>query len=83
MVLLEVQDDGIGIPEEDLPHVFERFYRVDKSRSLAGGGLGIGLAVTRGLIEQMGGVVWVMSGSAPGTRPGTTVSFLLPSAKPG
>jgi histidine kinase len=75
-VLFEVRDNGIGIPEEDLPHVFERFYRVDASRSVAGGGLGIGLAVTRGLVEQMGGRVWVESERESGTR----VFIVLPAA---
>ncbi len=54
-VVFEVEDDGVGIAAADLPHIFERFFRADKSRSLAGGGAGIGLAVSRSLIEQMGG----------------------------
>ncbi|MHB9149099.1 MAG: HAMP domain-containing sensor histidine kinase [Thermoleophilia bacterium] len=77
-VLFQVGDSGIGIPEQDLPHVFERFYRVDKSRSSTGGGLGIGLAVARGLVEQMGGSMTIES--APGR--GTTLSFALPAARP-
>jgi len=67
-VLFEVRDSGIGIPEEDLPHVFERFYRVEKSRSVTGGGLGIGLAVVKSLVEQMGGRVRVESERGSGTR---------------
>ncbi len=54
---LRITDTGVGIPAEDLPHVFERFYRVDKSRSQEGGGTGIGLAVARSLVEQMGGTI--------------------------
>jgi signal transduction histidine kinase len=73
-LLFQVEDDGIGIPPEDLPHIFERFYRVDKSRSAAGGGAGIGLAVVRSLVERMGGAVQAQS--EPGK--GTLVSFLLP-----
>jgi len=75
-VLFQIEDTGIGIPAVDLPHVFERFYRVDKSRSAAGGGLGIGLAVARSLVAQMGGAMRMES--APGE--GTTVSFTLPAA---
>jgi signal transduction histidine kinase len=75
-VRFEVSDTGIGIPPEDLPHIFERFYRVDKSRSTAGGGLGLGLAVSRSLIERMGGSVGAES--RPGQ--GTTVWFVLPAA---
>src|SRR5680860_491404 len=60
-VIFRVRDTGIGIPSEDLPHIFERFYRVDKSRSAAGGGTGIGLAVARGFVDQMGGRVWAES----------------------
>lgn len=54
-VRFTLTDTGIGIPAEDLPHIFERFYRVDKSRSTAGGGTGIGLAVARSLVRRMGG----------------------------
>lgn len=57
MVVFAVEDTGTGIPPADLPHIFERFYRVDKSRSSAGGGSGIGLAVAKALAEQMGGSI--------------------------
>ncbi len=56
-VRVTASDTGVGIPPDDLPHVFERFYRVDKSRSSEGGGAGIGLAVVRSLVTQMGGEV--------------------------
>jgi signal transduction histidine kinase len=75
-VIFSVTDTGIGIPEDDLPHIFERFYRVDKSRSSGSGGSGIGLAVTKSLVEQSGGAV--SARSVPGE--GTTVSFTLPKA---
>lgn len=74
VVLFAVEDNGIGIPSEDLPHVFERFYRVDKSRSQAGGGSGIGLAVVKALVEQMGGSIGAES--APGRL--TRFTFVLP-----
>ena len=56
-VLLEVEDTGIGIPEEDLPKVFNRFYRVDKARSRAAGGTGLGLSIVRDTVRRHGG--WV------------------------
>ena len=56
-VLLEVADTGIGIPEEDLPKVFNRFYRVDKARSRAAGGTGLGLSIVRDTVRRHGG--WV------------------------
>jgi signal transduction histidine kinase len=74
MVAFSVEDSGIGIPEGDLPHIFERFYRVDKSRSSAGGGSGIGLAVAKALTEQMGGSI--TAESVPGEY--TRLTFLLP-----
>ena len=56
-VILEVSDTGIGIPEEDLPKVFNRFYRVDKARSRAAGGTGLGLSIVRDTVRRHGG--WV------------------------
>lgn len=77
MVAFTVEDNGIGIPGVDLPHVFERFYRVDKSRSSSGGGSGIGLAVAKALTQQMGGSIGVES--VPGQY--TRFTFLLPQAR--
>ncbi|MCL5734217.1 MAG: ATP-binding protein [Actinobacteria bacterium] len=75
-IAFTVEDNGRGIPAEDLPHIFERFYRVDKSRSQAGGGSGIGLAVVKALVQQMGGSISVES------KPGkvTRFTFSLPRA---
>ena len=56
-VLLEIEDTGVGIPEEDLPKVFNRFYRVDKARSRAAGGTGLGLSIVRDTVRRHGG--WV------------------------
>ena len=76
-VLLSVQDTGIGIAPEHLPHVFERFYRVDKSRSRAGGGSGIGLTIARHLVEAHGGQIRAAS---EGLGRGSAFSFTLPVA---
>ena len=62
-VLVSVVNSGDGIPDADLPHVFERFYRVDKSRDRARGGAGIGLAIVKQLVESAGGRVGVESES--------------------
>jgi len=64
---LEVTDTGIGIPPEHLPHIFDRFYRVDKARSRAGGGTGLGLAIVKGIAEQHGGRVSVISEPGKGS----------------
>jgi signal transduction histidine kinase len=74
-VKVEVTDTGEGIRPEDLPYVFERFYRGEKSRNRATGGAGLGLAITRGIIETHGGRIYV--DSQPGQ--GTCFTFILPN----
>ena len=63
-----VRDSGEGIPPEDLPHIFESFYRGEKSRSRATGGAGLGLAIARGIILAHGGQLWVKSDLGVGTE---------------
>jgi signal transduction histidine kinase len=77
-VEVRVTDTGEGIPPEHLPHVFERFYRADRSRARATGGAGIGLAIVKQLVEAHGGRVGVVS--LPGL--GSTFRFTLPTAPP-
>ena len=66
--LVSVEDDGIGIPEGELPHVFERFRQVDGSATRAHAGMGIGLALARSLVELHGGSIWVSSVVGQGSR---------------
>jgi two-component system phosphate regulon sensor histidine kinase PhoR len=75
-VCLEVQDTGIGIPEQDLPRIFERFYRVDKARSRELGGTGLGLSIVKHLSQAMQGSVRASSRLGKGT----TFQILLPRA---
>jgi len=76
---ISVIDTGIGIPAEHIPHLFTRFYRVDKSRSRqAGGGSGIGLTIARHLVEAHGGRIWAESA---GEGQGSTFTFALPIPK--
>ncbi|HMQ33462.1 MAG TPA: ATP-binding protein [Chloroflexaceae bacterium] len=77
MVVVAVRDTGVGIDAEHLPHVFERFYRVDKSRARQSGGSGIGLAIARHLVYAQGGEIWAES---DGQGKGTTFSFSVPLA---
>jgi len=75
---VSVHDQGPGIDAADLPHVFERFYRGDPARNRSTGGVGLGLAIARKLVEAQGGAIRVES--EPGR--GTTVHFTLPLATP-
>jgi two-component system sensor histidine kinase BaeS len=73
-VTIEVEDTGIGIPAEDLPHVFKRFYRVEQSRSLERDGSGLGLSIAQSAIEAHGGTISIQST----LERGTLVSIDLP-----
>ncbi|MGN1370333.1 MAG: ATP-binding protein [Aristaeellaceae bacterium] len=64
---LVVQDNGIGIPEEDVKHIFDRFYRVDKARSRATGGTGLGLSIVRQMVQLHGGEIRVESAAGQGS----------------
>jgi signal transduction histidine kinase len=75
-VMFYVADSGIGITPEHLPHLFERFYRVDKARSRALGGSGIGLTISRAIVEAHDGQIWAASAGQ-----GATFSFTLPIAQ--
>ena len=78
VVVLEVEDHGVGIPAADVPRVFERFYKVDKARVRGGGGTGLGLAIVRHIAEDHGGEVAVESVEGAGS----TFRVRLPAAPP-
>jgi len=76
--VVRVEDDGEGIPEEHLPHLFERFYRVDKARDRERGGSGLGLAIAKAILEAHGGEIWAESEVGKGSA----FSFSLPASGP-
>ncbi len=71
-VLIAVQDSGSGIAREDLPYIFERFYRGDKSRNRKTGGSGLGLTIVKKLVNAHGGQIWAESSQ------GTTFYIRIP-----
>ena len=77
--LLTVSDDGIGIPEEDMPRIFDRFYRVDKMRSRAAGGTGLGLSIAADTARRRGGSIEVHAREGGGT----VFTVRLPRCKEG
>jgi signal transduction histidine kinase len=77
VIWFEVRDTGSGIPAEHLPFVFERFYRVDKSRDRKTGGTGLGLAIVKDTVQVLGGEVTITSEP----QKGTSVRFWLPAAE--
>jgi signal transduction histidine kinase len=73
-VLVCVADDGPGIDADELPHIFERFYRATRGYQQRAGGTGLGLAICKAFVEAHGGAIWAVSGTH-----GTTISFSVPA----
>ena len=73
-LILSIADEGLGIPKQDLPKIFDRFYRVDKARSRAQGGTGLGLAIAKEIIKQHQGFIWAKSEYGKGS----TFTIVLP-----
>lgn len=73
---LTINDTGSGIPQEDIPYIFDRFYRAEKDRNRTSGGTGLGLAIAKDFVEAHGGKIWAES--TPGK--GSTFHILLPNA---
>jgi signal transduction histidine kinase len=78
-VWLQIKDEGIGIPETELPHIFQRFYQIDGTTSRKYGGMGLGLAIVKEVVAAHRGRVWAAS---QGAGHGTTVTLTLPIYKP-
>jgi signal transduction histidine kinase len=74
---VSVSDDGLGIPAKDLPRIFDRFFQVEEHLTRRSGGMGLGLSVSRSMVELHGGRIWAESELGKGT----TISFLLPAEK--
>ncbi len=77
--LLRVRDTGCGIPTEHLPHIFERFYRVDRARSRSAGGAGLGLAITQWIVTMHEGTMTVESHPGKGSQFSVTLPHSHPS----
>ena len=76
-MILSISDQGLGIPKQDLPRIFDRFYRVDRARSRAQGGTGLGLAIAKEIIKQHNGFIWAKSIYGKGS----TFTIVLPYDK--
>ena len=76
-MILSISDQGLGIPKQDLPKIFDRFYRVDRARSRAQGGTGLGLAIAKEIIKQHNGFIWAKSEYGKGS----TFTIVLPYEK--